>query len=235
MEANELRDRIVAMYQSGMEASAIGRIVKRSEQVIRYHLKRAGVPARQQRVDWPVEQMREWYEKDGLTFQQIADRLNQLPQMVGKVARKNGFRTRRTGPKSGAEHTGWKGGRQLDKHGYVLVYCKGHPHAKDGRYIREHRLVMEQHLGRYLERGEVVHHINGDRQDNRIENLFLFPSNTEHLRETLRGQCPRWTEDGMARIAEMCQRRFGLEPNAVIEALRQHAHGSPQTTRHSTA
>lgn len=48
----------------------------------------------------------------------------------------------------------------------------------EGRYIqeRQHRVVMEQHLGRKLERHETVHHINGFRDDNRLENLELWSS-----------------------------------------------------------
>lgn len=49
----------------------------------------------------------------------------------------------------------------------------------DGRHLLEHRWVMEQHLGRRLERHEQVHHINHDRLDNRIGNLELV-SSTEH-------------------------------------------------------
>lgn len=52
----------------------------------------------------------------------------------------------------------------------------------NGKYIREHRYIMEQHLGRKLERWEHVHHINDDSSDNRIENLEVL-SNSDHQRK----------------------------------------------------
>ena len=50
----------------------------------------------------------------------------------------------------------------------------GHPNADSKGWILEHRLLMSQHIGRPLIDNENVHHINGDRQDNRIENLELW-------------------------------------------------------------
>lgn len=66
----------------------------------------------------------------------------------------------------------WKGGRSLTK-GYVRIFNKSNTKPSNYPYILEHRFVMEQHLGRKLTQEEVVHHINGIKTDNRIDNLHL--------------------------------------------------------------
>jgi hypothetical protein len=82
----------------------------------------------------------------------------------------------------GEKAFGWKGGRVYER-GYGMILAQDHPNgvAKGSglKYVREHRLVMEKHLGRYLTDDEVVHHINGNPLDNRVENLVVM-SNSEH-------------------------------------------------------
>ena len=68
----------------------------------------------------------------------------------------------------------WKGGKYKSGDGYILVLVRDHPFADKHRRVPEHRLVMEKHLGRYLKPNEEVHHKNGIRDDNRIENLELW-------------------------------------------------------------
>ncbi len=81
----------------------------------------------------------------------------------------------------GENNPAWKGGTVI-ANGYKLVRAPDHPKAvRKGLYVQEHILVMEQFLGRYLLSDEVVHHKNGNRSDNRLENLEVM-SQAEHVR-----------------------------------------------------
>ncbi len=70
----------------------------------------------------------------------------------------------------------WNGGRKVVQGGYIKIYKPDHPNADNKNCVLEHRLVMEEHLGRYLYKFESVHHKNGVTNDNRISNLQLMVS-----------------------------------------------------------
>jgi len=79
------------------------------------------------------------------------------------------------------KNSNWKGGIKKDRN-YILVNSPDHPYKNSYGYVYQHRLVIEEAIGRYLESEEVIHHINGNASDNRIENLMLFASQSEHLK-----------------------------------------------------
>ncbi len=81
---------------------------------------------------------------------------------------------------SGSEHYNWHGGR-LNRGGYVYLLRPGHPRAVMRGYVPEHILVVEASIGRPLEPGGVVHHVNGIRNDNRPDNLQVM-TRAEHVR-----------------------------------------------------
>jgi len=84
---------------------------------------------------------------------------------------KQKMRQNRKGTQTGKLNNGWKGGK-ANCHGYMFVL------QKDGSYKQEHRLIMENHIGRELSDDEIIHHINHIPTDNRIENLQIMTHQT---------------------------------------------------------
>lgn len=78
-------------------------------------------------------------------------------------------------------NTEFGGHKKIRKDGYIEVYNPSHNFASKDGYVLEHRLVMEKCINRLLNKNEVVHHKNHNRQDNRIENLQLMTV-SEHAR-----------------------------------------------------
>lgn len=104
---------------------------------------------------------------------------NNDPEFLA-MFRRNSNTKQLNATQKGPHHPRWRGGRFVTPLGYVAVYVPRHPRASiAGQYVFEHRLVMEKYLNRELNPGEVVHHINGEKTDNRIENLVLM-SKHEH-------------------------------------------------------
>lgn len=83
------------------------------------------------------------------------------------------FSREQTKEMRGERHPNWNGGVYYNRKGYRMIRRSDHPAQQNG-YVHEHRLVMERILGRFLLPQETVHHKNGNRKDNRPENLELW-------------------------------------------------------------
>jgi hypothetical protein len=138
----------------------------------------------------------------------------------------------RIGSHTGADHHHWKGGRHQSPDGYVWVKAPpGHPGANSNGRIREHRFVMEQILGRHLLPGEVVHHKDGDKANNRPENLVLYPSNADHMRQEHTGR--KLSDESRKRLSDARKGKKGKpqtqENRERMRALMTGRKFSPET------
>lgn len=137
---------------------------------------------------------------------EIAPLLGVGPRYVRKLVARLGLPSPPPGARPGAENPQFETGRRIATSGYALVSVPiGYPGAKmrPGRQtgsMWEHRLVLERKLGRSLLPSETVDHIDGLTLHNAPENLRLFEKNSDHLRETLTGKVPRWTDEGYANM-----------------------------------
>lgn len=148
-----------------------------------------------------VEKVREL--SDGQrTSTEIAAQLGIAPRHVRKIWTRHNLPRPNVGAQRNARNHQFREGRRITHNGYAVVTAPiGHPYARaygkrTAGIILEHRLVLEQKLGRYLLPEETVDHIDGLQLHNHPDNLRLFGTNKEHLQETLVGRRPNHTEQG---------------------------------------
>lgn len=176
------REAVVQRYKTGDHAGVIAADLRVGLKLVYDVLRENSVPLRGKgQQPWKptaqeLDQIRE-LARSGVRAYGISRKMGHGTETIERVLRENGIEAGK-GALKGSESTSWKGGR-VRINGYVHVYverddplfemCVSEKHP----YAPEHRVVMARHLGRTLSKDESVHHINGDREDNRIGNLQL--------------------------------------------------------------
>lgn len=177
----------------------------------------------------------------GETAMQMADALGVFHETVRKFARRRGLQIHKPA-RVMENHPCWKGGTSVQDTGYVLErvskdgpygYLAHNRRLDTGRYAYalQHRVVMHRKLGRPLNPGEVVDHIDGDRQNNDPDNLRTFSSNGVHLRETMTGSTrdPAATQERIRQSARKARAALEVK-REKLRALRQAQTPSPDAT-----
>ena len=155
--SDDTRAAVVKLYEDGLSSYKIAESLGVSKTYVLYIIHSACFPVRGS--GWPKGRPMKEETKEKMSQSQKA-RCN-MPDYDGF----NGY-----------------GREQADSRGYIKVLCPGHPRAsKHQHYIYMHIVIAEQTLGRRLNQDEVVHHINGDKSDNRPENLKVM-TRSEHIK-----------------------------------------------------
>lgn len=171
-----------------------------SERSVSKFLKEQGVPTKRANACDRNEDLVLQLARDGVRGREIARRIGANERHVRAFLDARQIPRSRSFASHGPKNPAWKGGRIVTTQGYVKLWVPNHPDCNKAGYVWEHRLVMEAMIGRRLLPKEVVHHKNKKPADNRPENLQLFSENSEHLRQELKGQCPKWSPEGYERI-----------------------------------
>lgn len=129
---------------------------------------------------------RDWlykmYVENDLSQKSIADLCGVNQSIIHRNLVKFGIPRHKFCGRSGLHCHLWKGGRIKSSQGYILVRNSEHLRADCRGYVPEQILIAEQTYGIPLSKREAVHHINFIKDDNRVENLYIFPSESHHQR-----------------------------------------------------
>jgi HNH endonuclease len=162
-------------------------------------LARLGIPKRKRTSKYPLLNDKEWlrkvYVEGGLSTREIGKVVGGAAGGVvysALVANNIPLRTDSEGlaqkypsGRNGSLAANWQGGENEQKTGYIYIYSPDHPRATKAGYVFKHILIAEGKIGRYLAKGEVVHHIDANKENNDPDNLLVC-TRSEHVKIHMR-------------------------------------------------
>ena len=199
-----LEQKICQIASQDKTVSQIARLADCDRSVVYRCIEKYGAEAKMRSRALPRSDLKQRIldMNDGQTpSHKIADQLGCSAKYVQNVLSLYSADRLSRGARHGQDNPSYIAGRHIDLDGYALVRAPdGHPYSRKSGVMFEHRLVLEQNLGRYLLPSEVVDHIDGLHLHNDPSNLRVFASNAEHLAATIAGQVPDWSEAGKAKL-----------------------------------
>lgn len=195
---DESEDRYILDHFGSSHCIDIARHLGRSTHGVRKRARALGIPARKC-LRWTAQEDAVLLSARGRTIADVAQELGRSTSECSNRAHVLGI-------------TSWRwasnGGRFRTKRGYVVIGFKRPGGGRPTIRIFEHIAVMEQALGRPIVHPESVHHINGVKDDNRIENLFLCrdPSHHRTIHSTFESILPRLIEAGVVHFNRATER-----------------------------
>ncbi len=188
------RDWVYRVYiEQEMTLDEVAEIANCSRSAVSRALIRFDIPRRKPKSKYPQLNDKEWlidaYVNQKRSTESIADEVGCHSGLIYdmlskrlKVKMRSMSEAQRLVDRTRENSANWKGGKYTHVTGYIFVRAPEHHLSHPNGYIAEHRLVMEEKLGRELKLGEVVHHIDGDKQNNDPDNLALM-NRAQHVFE----------------------------------------------------
>lgn len=183
--SEEMLPRIRELHGDGHAAAHIARVLDIPVKALYPVMERLGLELTKhgRRSGVSPTQIKEmvFYYSQGEGTETIGGKYGVEAGTVARYLEAEGVVLRAPGFRHGANHHAWKDGRILTPQGYVLVlirpddpfFCMSVKKETDAHYVLEHRLVLARKFGRPLTEHETVHHIDGNKENNAIENLEL--------------------------------------------------------------